>query len=167
MSLYRSSQFTESRKIFREWEASLHKQEASNKVEAGGKCRKPVYSTGNLFTEYEASSQLQEASSQRMQLIYRTKSLNTVQEVSLQCKEASLGRTSHTVARSQFREQETCSSQFTKERSQSTVQEVYPRESILVIVILPSQNNNIVQCVFGVLQAMWKLKIFNSAPGLP
>jgi hypothetical protein len=34
---------------------------------------------------------------------------------------------------------------------------VYRWESILAIVVFPSQNNNIVQCVFGVLQPWdWK-----------
>jgi hypothetical protein len=32
-------------------------------------------------------------------------------------------------------------------------------------VVFPSQNNNIVLYLFGVLQAMWKLDIFSSAPG--
>jgi hypothetical protein len=31
--------------------------------------------------------------------------------------------------------------------------------------VFPSQNNNIVLCLFGVLQAMWKLEIFSSARG--
>jgi hypothetical protein len=33
------------------------------------------------------------------------------------------------------------------------------------IVVFPSQNNNIVLYLFGVLQAMWELEIFSSALG--
>jgi hypothetical protein len=43
---------------------------------------------------------------------------------------------------------------------------MYRQESILAIVVFPSQNNNIVQCVFGVVQS-WELEIFSSAPGRP
>jgi hypothetical protein len=32
-------------------------------------------------------------------------------------------------------------------------------------IVFPSQNNDIVPCLFGVLQAMWKLEIFSSALG--
>ncbi len=32
-------------------------------------------------------------------------------------------------------------------------------------IVFPSQNNNIVPGLFGVLQAMWKLEIFSSVPG--
>jgi hypothetical protein len=33
-------------------------------------------------------------------------------------------------------------------------------------IVFPSQNNNMVQCSFSVLQAMWELDIFSSALGL-
>jgi hypothetical protein len=46
------------------------------------------------------------------------------------------------------------------------VPELYRRKLILAIVVFPSQNNNIVQCVFGVLQP-WEIKIFSSALGRP
>ncbi len=32
-------------------------------------------------------------------------------------------------------------------------------------IVFPSQNNNIVLYLFGVLQAMWELEISSSAPG--
>jgi hypothetical protein len=31
-------------------------------------------------------------------------------------------------------------------------------------IVFPSQNNNIVLYLFGVLQTMWELEIFSSAP---
>jgi hypothetical protein len=31
-------------------------------------------------------------------------------------------------------------------------------------IVFPSQNNNIILYLFGVLQTMWQLEIFNSAP---
>ncbi len=34
-------------------------------------------------------------------------------------------------------------------------------------IVFPSQNNNTVPCLLGVLEAMWELKIFSSAPGWP
>jgi hypothetical protein len=34
-------------------------------------------------------------------------------------------------------------------------------------IVFPSQNNNIVLCLFGVLQAMWEFEIFSSALGRP
>jgi hypothetical protein len=37
---------------------------------------------------------------------------------------------------------------------------LYRRESILAIVVFPSQNNNNLQCVFGVLQLCETLNIF-------
>ncbi len=43
---------------------------------------------------------------------------------------------------------------------------MYRQESILAIAVFPSQNNNIVQCVFGVVQSL-ELEIFSSAPGRP
>jgi hypothetical protein len=42
---------------------------------------------------------------------------------------------------------------------------MYRQESILAIVVFPSQSNTIIPYVFGVLQAMRVLDIFSSAPG--
>jgi hypothetical protein len=32
-------------------------------------------------------------------------------------------------------------------------------------IVFPDQNNNIILCLFGILQTMWELEIFSSAWG--